>query len=189
MKWFAILVALCLAGCASTTPGAIAADQTASNNQLGQYQKSQPIPAFNYSQLRATLISIETAEAKSTQTTSFFYNMGSNVPILSCPSIGFPVPATDELTNPSQVVGESETDKWGGEQYVSGTVSLIDPTGVYSGNTTGTYVVCVNSSGEEYAVYWEGFVSAVSGAAVLKNGQITLVGVPTIKFPQPKLGS
>ena len=116
---------------------------------------SQPVPQFTCIAVhRATLIDIEAAQAKTTQTTTFFFNQGVAQPTFSCPSIGFPVASTSELTNP--------------EQNDSGVaIPQIDPNGVYSGDSTGTCnVVCVNGNGQTYLDYWEGFVQAVSGPAV-----------------------
>lgn len=157
--------ALALGACNSSPQ---ARDQNISTQVLGQYENSQPVPQFKWSQIRQTAIDIETAQAHTTQTTSFFFNMGVAKP-WSCPSIGFPVAATTELTNP--------------QQNNSGVaLSQIDPNGIYAGNSTGTYVLCVSPSGKPYAQYWEGFVSTVDGAAVWKNGGIVLVGQPSGDF-------
>jgi hypothetical protein len=139
---------------------------------------SQPVPGFTFSQLRANLIEIETAQAMGVQTTSFFFNQGARDPIQSCPSIGAPIASTTQLTNPDQVIHDG---------YARGaalTVAQMDPTGVYSGNSTGTYVMCVGADGKPYADYWEGFVQTIFGPATwdYNTHQVRLVGPPSFRF-------
>lgn len=138
---------------ACSGPSAREQDEKASEQILQQLQKSQPVPSFEWSQLRQNLIEIQTAQANTTATTSFFFNQGVTDPVLSCPSIGFPIPGTFQLTNPWQVTGNGAV------------ISQVEPTGVFSGDTSATTVMCVNADGEIYASYWEGFVSTVTGAA------------------------
>lgn len=65
--------------------------------QQDQFLQAQPIPSYNWSQLRQNLIEIETAQANTTATTSFMFllaGVGESGPMVhSCPSIGFPIPA------------------------------------------------------------------------------------------------
>ena len=165
-----VLASVGLAACG----GANAVDQRTSAKILRQYEISQPAPLFKWSQIRQTLIDIETAQAHVTQTTSFFFNLGVSKPIQSCPSIGFPVATTTEITNPQQAVGDS-----GGTA-----IAQIDPNGVYTGNSTGTYVLCVAPNGSTYAQYWEGYVDTVSGPAVWDAavGSVRLTGPSSASF-------
>lgn len=146
--------------------------------------QNQPIPGFNYSQLRQNLKEIETAEANGVQTTSFFFNQGVQDPIMSCPSIGAPIPTTDQLSNPQQVV----TGTHGDNGYGIATTEQMDPTGVYGGSSTGTYVMCVGADGKPYADYWEGFVSTVFGNATWNKTthQVEMQGAPSFVFSTPK---
>lgn len=120
------------------------------------YAKDEPVPALKNSQVRQNLIEIEEAVAEGVQTTSFFFNLGVEDPIKSCPSIGVPIPATAELTNPEQVISQSSINSSGGNV----TIPQMDPDGVYKGDTEGTFVLCINAKGEAYVDYWEGFVDA-----------------------------
>lgn len=157
-----------------------AADKSASNAQLKAYQVSQPIPRANWSQFRQTLIDVENAEIHGVATTTFFYNMGSNVPVKSCPSIGFPVSSTSQLTNPQ--VTEIHDGQYGGGNT---TVSQLEPNGAYTGDSTGTYVVCVLPNGTKQIDYWEGFVETEGGSAHLEGGVIVSDG-STVKSTQQK---
>jgi hypothetical protein len=156
-----------VAACGNHSPQAT--DQNTSSAILRQYQQAQPIPQYSWSQLRASAIDVETAQAKTTQTTSFFFNLGVAKPTYTCPSIGFPIPSTDQITNPSQ--------------NNSGTaIEQIEPNGVYTGQSTGTYVVCAGGNGQYYMEYWEGYVQTVTGAAVWNDttNTVQLTGRSTI---------
>lgn len=148
--------------------------------QLQTFDQTQPIPSFTSSQLRQNLIELETAQANTTQTTSFFFNLGVADPIQSCPSIGFPIAADTQLTNPNQIVRQG----FGGGNYADGVIGNIDPTGVYTGQTTGTYVICISDQGQAYANYWEGYVQTVTGPARWNSitHHVELVGPPSAKF-------
>jgi hypothetical protein len=152
-------------------------DRSVATEQLGQYQTNQPVPVFKYSQLRQNLIEIETAEARTTQTTSFFFNQGVQDPVSSCPSIGFPIPSTYQLTNPEAKVQRHDF-----------TLPQPEATGVYTADTTGTYVICVNAQGQAYATYWEGFVQTVTGPARWDTAthQVLLTGPPSFEFSKGK---
>ena len=171
----AAMLVFAATACTGESNSSVSKDETIAEQQLAQFQQAQPVPRFNSSQLRQNLIEIETAQANATLTTSFMFLMagyGTTGPIVSwCPSIGFPIPATYQLTNPEQVVGYT-------------TVSQIEANGVYTGDTTGTYVICVGADGEPYAFYHEGFVSTVTGPAHWDNtkGEIVMDGPSSATF-------
>lgn len=172
----AALAALALPACASGQPSSIADDANQARQQLDRYQDTQPIPQFDWSQLRQNLIEINTAQAETTQTTSFFFNLGTDQPVASCPSIGFPIPSTAQLTNPDQAIGDI------GRNGSGAVVAQIEQTGVYTGDSSGTYAVCVAPDGAPYAFYWEGYIATVTGPAIFEDGQIVLTGDPTFEF-------
>jgi len=151
-------------------------DEKAAGAQLIQYQQSQPVPLFDYSQLRQNLIEIETAQTSTTATTSFMFlmgNAGTTGPLVHhCPSIGFPIPATYQLTNPVQKAGDGVT------------VAQIEANGVFTADTTGTYVICVGADGSPYAYYWEGFVATATGPAHWDNtlGEVVMDGPSSAEF-------
>lgn len=163
-----LAVVLGVYGCSNS---ANSNDKKTATRDLKQFQASQPAPQFKWSQLRQTLIDVETAQAHGVQTTSFFFNLGDTTPIGSCPSIGFPIATTTQLTNPQQ-----EQD--------GASIAAIDPSGVYAGDSTGTYVICIAPNGSTYAYYWEGYVGAVSGPAVwdATKHEVRLTGPTTAKL-------
>jgi hypothetical protein len=151
-----------------------------------QYVKNQPLPQFDYSQMRQNLIEIETAQATGVQTTTFFFNQGVQDPIMFCPSVGVPMPNTASLSNPVGVEHHSGTDNGGNVG-----VGQMDPNGVYvPESSTGTYVMCIDAQGRPYAQYWEGFVHTVFAPARWDSGShmVQLVGPPSFEFTkkQPK---
>jgi len=148
--------------------------QVSENHQaavgINNLLQSQPVHAYGYSQLRKNLQELEDAQAHGTVTTAFFYNQAVQNPIFSCPSIGAPIASTTELTNPQQAVSNSDTQSsW------ATSIGQMDPTGVYTGNSTGTYIMCVGKDGSVNPVYWEGFVATVFGPAHWDNNAKQIV--------------
>lgn len=180
-----ILLSLVLIGTACETDGdvngsaAVSDDAQVSNQSLDRFQETQPVPVFPWSQLRQNLIELNTAQAQTTITTTFFFNLGVEDPISQCQSIGFPIPSTAQLTNPDQAVWRSGSNGRAGV-----TVGLAEQTGVYTGDSTGTYVICTDTNGNAYADYWEGYVKTITGVAEWRDGQVVLVGEPTFDFSE-----
>jgi len=172
-----LALTLIVTGCTRGGSDAASSDQEASEAILRDLQRAHPVPKFQRSQLRQNLVELVTAQAETTQTTTFFFNMGVEQPVNSCPSIGFPIPATMQLTNPEQV------QRWGASGgYSRHVVSQVEPTGVFTGDTTGTYVMCLDAQGSAYAVYWEGFTQTLTGPAEWNDNGVELVGPPSFSF-------
>jgi hypothetical protein len=167
-----ICVFLGLMFTAGSCESATNADETLTDSQLQTYkQGGQDVPKFDWSQHRQTIIDIEKAQANTVATTTFFFNEGIQEPVKSCPSIGFPIASTTQLTNPQQWTS-------GG-----GNVAQMEPTGVFTGESSGTYVVCVTPAGIKYITYWEGNVHAEGGPAKWNPSThlIELNGKPTVE--------
>lgn len=155
-----------------------AAQELGSSQQIEKtYVQNQPAPIFNHSDIRATAIEIEAIQALGENTTSFAVTNTGGL-LWSCPSLGEPIAATTQITNPS--MPENATDGNGNWNTVP--VGNMDPNGIYSGDSTGTYVLCVNKQGEPYAHYYEGYVDVVSGPATYDTAthQIVTNGAPTM---------
>ena len=166
-----------LTACTNNHPNVQQQEQAAQTSDTQSLDTNQPIPHFNSSQIRQTLIDAETIAADGTQTTSFFFQMGDPDPVFQCPSLGMPVANTAQLSNPMQIAPISST--WGGGAT---TLPQEDPYGIYAPQTSsGTYVICVNSSGQKYLQYWEGDVMTVTSAATWDTAtrQIVVSGAPT----------
>lgn len=173
-----LAIVVLAAGCGKKK-GARAQEQQENTQAVSQLIHTQPVPQFDYSQLRQNMIELATAEAEGVQTTSFFFNQGVQEPIGSCPSIGYPIPASFSLTAPEQFVGSG-----------NGNLALpqAEPTGVYPGDTTGTKVICVDAQGLAYAKYWEGFVDTETGPARWNptTHTVELTGPPSFTFTKGK---
>lgn len=157
-------LALGAVSCSDTKTTAQKQDQQAMADIQSRMQNAQPIPALPWSQYRQT---------------SFWFSRGAGgqgTPIGSCPSLGFPVPASAQLSNP-------ETPIWHGDTNGSSgvTVSQMEPNGVYTGSTDGTYVVCAGTGGKPYLVYVEADVITIGGPAEWRDGKVQPTGDPTIK--------
>lgn len=119
--------------------------------------KSQQIPSFDWSQVRQTIIDAETIQATGAVSTSQGIAMDGSL-VWWCPSIGAPVAATTQLT-PSQQYVDIQNDG-SREKYP---VDQAEPTGVYPGDTTGTWVICTDDAGKKIGKYYEGFVDTTIG--------------------------
>lgn len=169
-------LSLSVTACDGGNTSATRSESDVADAQLTQFLQAQPIPIFNSSQLRQNLIDIQTAQANATVTTSLFFNMGVVDPIHTCPSIGFPIPGTFQLSSPEKPAGNRD----GG--YYS--LPQLEANGVYTGDTTATTVICVDADGQGYASYWEGFVSTVAGPAEwdATTKMVVMTGAPTAEF-------
>lgn len=168
---------LAVAGC-SHGPNAQQQEQNAQASDTRSLITNQPLPHYNYSQIRQTAIDVENIQAYGTQTTSFFFNMGVADPIFVCPSLGLPIPNTVQLSNPQQIAPVS--GRYGGGTQVIG---QMEPTGIYAPtSSSGTAVICVNASGKPYVKYWEGFVDAVTAPAIWDYAHHVekVTGAPTV---------
>lgn len=168
----ALTALLLLSGCTGST--AMNNDQEVTDKQLQKYQQVQPVPQYDWSQYRQTVIDVTAAQANAVATTTFMFNMGTADPIDQCPSIGFPVPSTAQLTNPQQITWRNGSD--------SQVVAQAEPNGAYTGDSSGTYVVCVASDGTAYIDYWEGAVKTTGGPAHwdYDKHHVVLDGKPTV---------
>lgn len=147
---------------ADSCDGGTGQDESQTDQQLQQYQRVQPVPKYDWSQIRATLISVEDAQAKGTATTSFFFEAGVAQPVRTCDSIGYAVPSTAQITNPDQRV------------YEGTVISQMEPTGIYTGDSQGTFVVCL-VNGNPTPTYWEGEVAVEGGPAKWDDQQHKIV--------------
>lgn len=151
-------------------------ESAAQGADTASLENNQPIPHYSFSQIRQTLIDAESISADGTQTTSFFFQMGDANPVFTCPSLGEPVANTAQLSNPLQPYqGSAGTDG-------SDVVGQMDPDGIYAPSaSSGTYVICVNGSGQKYLQYWEGDVMTVSSGATWDSTThtVSVFGAPT----------
>lgn len=152
-------------------------DERTTEQAMSDLAKAQPVPTFKFSQYRENLIEITTAKAKPTPTTSFFMLPGVPDPIFVCPSVGFAIPDTTQLTNPEQIAHRSST-------YGYVTLPQAEPVGTFTGVGTATHVICRDANGRGFDNSWEGFVNTITGPAEwdYDKHQIVLIGAPSAEF-------
>lgn len=192
-----LLVAVLVAGCGAGGAGqqAYVLEFNAQGSDTLQLDKNQPAHSYSRSEIRQELNDINDAEALGVQSTSFFMPPGAGPgssadPQGSCPSIGAPVPATDEITNPHQIIKDNKApiNNGGGNQVID----QEDPIGIYQGATTGTWVMCIDPhTGRTYGQYYEGYVRVVMAPAVwdYTTHQPKLTGEPPDIFANLKVGA
>lgn len=162
------VVAVCALGSAACMssggggPSGQSLEQSSSNNSQTIAEKTLPAPTFSYSEGRWVLTEAEASIALGVATTSFVFQQGDPNPVESCPSIGYPVANTAQLTNPQKVVTDPNVNQYGQDNVVGN----MDPYQYYTPNASqGTYVLCVNRQGGQYLLYAEPNVIAVAGSA------------------------
>jgi hypothetical protein len=155
-----------LASCTDTSSQR--ADSRVVEEQQSIYNRVQPVPVFDWSQDRDTLIQIYTQKNQALTTYTVFQSNGSGEVRFSCPSIGFALPADTSLTNPLQPI-----------YFTNGpvTVEQPEPNGLFSSkNTDGTYVLCVRPDGSVTPVYTELKVTTYPFAVREENGRLVDAG-------------
>jgi hypothetical protein len=138
----AALGAMCMA---PDCEGQEGKDREQVEGQQTVYAVNQPIPTFKWSQDRDNLIQIYKMKNEARVTYAVARAFGTGEILWHCPSIGMPIPADTQLTNPLQRV------------YNHGAViEQAEPNGTFtSKNTDGTYVLCVLPDGTITPQYTE----------------------------------
>lgn len=134
-----------------------AQEQGAVQTGFNRLSNTQPIPQFDFSQERQTVIDVETARANGAITTTVGFLEGVGL-VWWCPSVGSPVPSTYQLSGSQQYV-----DLPGDGERKLSPIDQGEPTGVYVGPSSGTWTLCLDDAGKKFAVYWEGYVKSTIG--------------------------
>jgi hypothetical protein len=145
-----ILVALLVAACGAAPNTSVNQEQSVVNAQQDQYNKVQPIPFYDFSMQRQALIDIYNSQNLDQKTWDVVTSYSGQL-VFQCPSVGWPIPAAAQLSNPQQVVHSSAISG----NYGYGTVGQAEPNGIYTGNTQGTYILCSRPDGKIAPVYTE----------------------------------
>ena len=143
-----MLVALLVASCGSIS-NSTTQEQGVVNAQQDQYNKTQPIPFYDFSLQRQALIDIYNSQNQNSQTWDVVTSYSGQF-LFQCEAVGWPIPAAAQLSNPSQVV-----EVQGAWNKINGVVGLAEPNGIYTGNTQGTYILCSRPDGKIAPVYTE----------------------------------
>ena len=148
-----LILLFALFGCGPTGDATQTQKETAMvNSQQAIYSKTQPVPLFNYSLPRDLLIQFYKASTSNVVRTWSAEVSDYGVPLFITESIGYPIPADTQLTNPEMVID----DQYGDYTAGGATVSQPEPNGLYtSPNTNATINMTVDGSGKVAPVYCE----------------------------------
>jgi len=138
------VAAVALSGCGGSS---VSVENRQVENQQALYVRNQPPPFFNWSLERHILIETYRARNNAVATYSYVRSPFTGKVLFSCPSIGFPIPYSTQLTNPN------------GIEYRAGshwTLPQPEPNGLYPPATAlGTWVFCANTDGTVSPSYQE----------------------------------
>jgi hypothetical protein len=118
---------------------------------------NQPVPNLGGYSFERQIV-VETYLARNNTITTYAYMFAMNGEIIEiCPSIGYPIPYSTQLTNPSIPISNC-TGQYGCPE---GVVSNPEPNGLYPpGDAAATLVQCVQPDGTVSPVYIEWYVLA-----------------------------
>jgi len=163
MKYlYLLLFPLLLASCEQDTANRLEREQV--NRSQEGLVRNQPAPTFDWSLERHLMTQLFRARNSQTLTYTYVFNRNGGL-LFSCESLGFPIPATTQLTNPQTVV------------YNNGGTAIpqAEPNGLYAPpDTDGTFVMCLGEgSGTVEPVYIEDPVITTTRRMVMVDGQLT----------------
>ena len=167
-----LLVALATMGdSCNPTPGQQAARDEAAQ-QGAAYRnilRNQPPPTFDFSMERKIMIALYEARQHSIATYSYVQSEFTGKVLWSCPSLGYPIPYSTQLTNPSQVAYSD------GKGSIT-TLPQNEPNGLFPPpSSDATWVPCVDENGNITPVYEEKHVTVFLRQMQETNGILTPV--------------
>lgn len=139
------------------------------NDQQTIYATNQPLHKYDYSPERDALQQIYDARMKDINTWSLvFPPANSGIKPYVCPSVGYPIPYTTQLTNPSSWIGTGVV------------IPQAEPNGLYTGNTDATWVRCIRTlpggGSEVAAIYSEPAAMSYPFPVKIEDGSIVDAG-------------
>lgn len=157
------LASMCIGarGCADSSDSA---EHDSVDAQQSLYVRNQPVPTFQWSLERHLLVQLYQARNQSVTTYSYVVNQYNGSIMWSCTSLGFPIPATTQLTNPMRYV------------YQGATIPQAEPNGVFAPpDTDGTWVLCAGDDGNLEPVYIEEHVRTFTRPMEEHDGRLVPV--------------
>lgn len=186
---FLVMTTVLLGGSTSCSPEQTAETRDAKRvlQQQGQYEKGQPIPAFDWSLERHLVIELYKIRNQKAVTHSVWRGDMSVIEG-DCPSYGYGIPYDTSLTNPLVATNIAQT----GEQhtYQGGALTSIEqaePNGIFaSKNTAATWVMCLGEAGTVEPVYVETKVTVYPGPVKVDyaNNRVIRSGAATVLIPK-----
>lgn len=145
-------------------------------NAQNRMVTNQPPPAYEWSLERHLMINLYNGRNRAVATYTFVRNQFTGKIMSRCQSIGFPIPATTQLTNPM---------KWIGQGAV---INQAEPNGLYAPSSTkATFVMCVEN-GKVVPRYYEPDVETYLQPMIERDGELIPApgSVPSLTIDIPK---
>lgn len=141
-----LVIGLSLAALTTASAGFFSDSSGKESNRVEEQQSvyidSQPVPFFDWSLERHIFTELYKARNEAVTTYSYVRNWQGEI-IFSCESMGYPLPANMQLTNPEEF------------KYKT-TIPQPEPNGLYSSpSSVGTYIFCTNDDGTVSPSYFE----------------------------------
>lgn len=156
-----VLLSLCMAADGGGCSNADSTEHDAVDQQQSLYVRNQPVPTFQWSLERHLMVQLYQARNRQVTTYSYIVNQFTGRISWSCTSLGFPIPATTQLTNPQRVA------------YQNAVIPQPEPNGVFSPpDTAGTWVMCTGEDGNIEPVYIEEHVRTYSRPMEERDGRL-----------------
>lgn len=135
------------------------------------YTKNQPPPFFEWSFERHLMTKLYEARNNAVTTYSYLQSPYTGKIMSECTSLGYPIPATTQLTNPQKL---SLIELRNG--YAQAILPQAEPNGMYTpSSTSATWVMCLGPDGRVEPAYWEGNVSTYPRPMEEVNGKLVAV--------------
>lgn len=148
--------------------------------QQSQYEKGQPIPAFDWSLERDLVVKLYTVRNQKAATHSVWRSDRGWIEG-DCPSYGYGIPYDTSLTNPIVTTRTTADSSWRSDSLA--TIEQAEPNGVFaSKNTAATWVMCLGEAGSLEPVYVETKVTVYPGPVVVDydKNRVTRSGAATV---------
>lgn len=159
---FIVAIAAILVGCVGVGTDSAQIEHNQQEAGVTAILENQPVPDLGGFSFERQIVS-ETylARNKSFDTYTYVLLEYTGQVMEICPSKGYPIPYSTELTNPTQLQVNYVKTQWG-SQWVEGPIGNPEPNGLYPPATAdATLVTCINPDGSISPTYWETKVFAV----------------------------
>lgn len=187
MKWLVLFMVVIVCGCRERKTTTESRDALRVSSQQSQYEKGQPIPAFDWSLERDLVISLYKVRNQKAMTHSVWRSDRGMIEG-DCPSYGYGIPYDTSLTNP---LVATDIDNQGQEHsYQGGSLTSIEqaePNGIFaSKNTAATWVMCLGKAGSLEPVYVETKVTVYPGPVLVDydKNRVKRSGAATVLIPK-----
>jgi hypothetical protein len=156
------------------------------NQQQSQYEKGQPVPAFDWSLERHLVIELYKVRNQKAATHSVWRSDRGMIEG-DCPSYGYGIPYDTSLTNPLVATSRDPNSDWRRESLTS--IEQAEPNGIFaSKNTAATWVMCLGAGGNIEPVYVETKVTVYPGPVKVdyETNRVTRSGAATVLISKGK---